>query len=266
MSRSGYYYWNMHHEQSHLRDAESIDLIKSAHARFHHKAGIRTIKMYLEIKHGITMNTKKIQRIKKTYCIITEVRRKNKYNTFNLAVHEDETAPNLLNRQFSRNRPHEVYSTDITYLSYGTGNRAYLSAVKDLSSREIVHHCVSRNIGMEIASEGLGDLLNKLPHEIRSKLIIHSDQGSHYRHKAFRSILTKYGVMQSMSRKGNCLDNAPIESFFGHMKDEIDLKACKTFNDVKDIVSDYIRYYNEDRPQWTLKKMTPVEYRCHLNS
>lgn len=234
--------------------------------RFHSKAGIRTIKMYLEFKHGIIMNTKKIQRIKKTYGITTEIGRKNRYNTFNLAVQEDETSPNLLNRQFCRNRPHEVYSTDITYLPYGASNRAYLSAVKDLSSREIVHHCVSQNIRMEIASEGLDKLLQKLPNEIRSNLIIHSDQGSHYRHRGFRNLLRGYGVMQSMSRKGNCLDNAPIESFFGHMKDEINLKSCKTFNDVKTMVNEYIRYYNEDRPQWTLKKMTPVEYRCHLNS
>ncbi len=241
-------------------------MLRTVHKRFHGKAGIRTIRMYLEFKYGIIMNTKKICRLKRTYGITTKIRRRNKYNTFNKAIHEDETSPNLLGRQFRVETPDSVYSTDITYLPYHGSRRAFLSATKDLCSREIVHYNIGSSIVMSLASSGLESKVSSLSESVRSKLIMHSDQGSHYKDKTFRDILNKYGISQSMSRKGNCLDNAPIESFFGHMKDEIDLKKCKSFDEVKAVVSEYIRYYNEERPQWTLKKMTPAEYRRHLNS
>lgn len=260
VSRSGYYYWKKYNHESFLRDKDSVDLIRKVHKRFHAKAGIRTIRMYLEFKFGIVMNTKKIARIKRQYGIATEIRRHNRYKAFNKSIQEDATAPNLLNREFRRKKPDEVYSTDITYLNYYGGKRAYLSAVKDLSSREVVHYNISRNLNMELAYEGLDKLFEELRPEI-----IHSDQGFHYRNRAYRNILEKHGIAQSMSRKGNCLDNAPIESFFGHMKDEINLKNCKSFEEVKEMIDSYIHYYNNDRPQWTLKKMTPAQYRRHLN-
>lgn len=90
---------------------------------------------------------------------------------------------------------------------------------------------------------------------------MHSDQGIHYTNSAYRKILETHQVHQSMSRKGNCLDNAPIESFFGHLKDELDLSICKTYEDVKNKVRSYISYYNKHRPQWGLKAKTPAEYR-----
>lgn len=263
VSRSGYYYWCAHHEDSVIKDCESLKLIQSACKRFHNKAGIRTIKMYLEFNHGIIMNTKKIARLKRQYGLNTVVRRKNKYNSFCKARQEDEAAPNLVNMQFKRTKPDEVYSTDITYLPYHNG-RAFMSAVKDLASREIVHYSVSSNINLDLACDGMDRLFAGLTEDIRTGLIVHSDQGSHYTSPVYRNKLKHYGITQSMSRKGNCLDNAPIESFFGHMKDEIDLKNCKSFNEVKDIIDRYIEYYNHQRPQWTLKKMTPAMYRCHL--
>lgn len=266
VSRSGYYYWRKHDGEAALRDLEALKLVRSVHKRFHGKAGIRTIRMYLEFKHGIVMNLKKISRIKRTYGIETKIRRKNKYNTFNNAVHENEVSPNLVERIFNVSEPDRVYSTDITYLSYYGGKRAFLSATKDLCSREIVHYNISRNIRTDLACDGLGDVFKRLPEAVRSKLIIHSDQGGHYRSKEFRNLLNDYGIKQSMSRRGNCLDNAPIESFFGHMKDEIEFGKCKSFDDVKEMVSKYIRFYNEERYQWTLKKMTPIEYRRHLDT
>jgi transposase InsO family protein len=265
-SRSGYYYWNKHKNEACLRDADAVILIKAAHKRFHSKAGIRTIRMYLEFKHGIVMNTKKIARIKKEYRIETKIRRKSKYHALNKAIQEDATAPNILNREFIRDKPDEVYSTDITYLPYYGGRHAFLSAVKDLASKEIVHYKISQSMNMELVHQGLNGLFEKMPMDVRGKLIMHSDQGIHYRNHTFRDTLKRYGVVQSMSRKGNCLDNAPIESFFGHMKDEIDLKSCKSFNEVETMVSKYMLYYNNERRQWTLKKMTPAQYRCHLNS
>jgi len=95
-------------------------------------------------------------------------------------------------------------------------------------------------------------------------VLIHSDQGSHYTNPDYSRMVKKLHMVQSMSRKGKCIDNAPMESFFGHFKDDIDYKDCRTFEDVRVAIAKYIEYYNNDRQQWNLKKMTPVEYRNHL--
>jgi transposase InsO family protein len=96
--------------------------------------------------------------------------------------------------------------------------------------------------------------------------MIHSDQGSQYTHPLYIETIKKLKMVQSMSRKGNCLDNAPIESFFGHLKDEVDYQSCKSFEKLHWLIGEYVKYYNYKRQQWNLKKMTPVEYRNHLLS
>ena len=114
---------------------------------------------------------------------------------------------------------------------------------------------------MQTAFIGLEETLK---HKDCSKLMIHSDQVTHYTNPLYMNKLKELGVMQSMSRKGNCLDNAPIESFFGHLKGDVDFKSCKTFEEVKILVENYVYYYNNERYQWNLYKMTPAERRCHL--
>ncbi len=205
------------------------------------------------------MNLKKIARIKKEYGIATKIRKKNPYNVAFKKGLEHRTAPNILQQNFKVAKPDGVYSTDVSYLIYKNSMRAYLSAVKDLATKEIVGFNIASNMELDLVYNGFEDLLKDKP-----DLIIHSDQGGHYTHPTFVQMLHDSKVAQSMSRKGNCLDNAPIESFFGHMKDEIELKSCKTFSEVKQMVENYINYYNNERYQWNLNKMTPVEYRHHL--
>ena len=94
--------------------------------------------------------------------------------------------------------------------------------------------------------------------------MIHSDQGFHYTNPEYISTVAELGMIQSMSRKGNCIDNAPMESFFGHLKDEVDYQDCRTFAELDLRVEEYVKYYNQERKQWELKKMTPVAYRNHL--
>ena len=94
--------------------------------------------------------------------------------------------------------------------------------------------------------------------------MIHSDQGFHYTNPMFIKRVEQLKMIQSMSRKRNCIDNAPIESFFGHLKDDVDYKLCKTYDKLYLLIENYMRYYNNERHQWNLKKMTPVEYRNHL--
>lgn len=217
--------------------------------------------MILERKHKILMNLKKISRIKNKYGLETIIRRRNKYRFIAKGGVDHQFVPNLVKRKFDPSKVDRVYSTDITYLNYGEGQRAYLSAVKDLGSKEIVHFNLAKNVQLELATDGLDTILRKLSSAKRRKLIIHSDQGTHYTTKGFRETLKKFGVTQSMSRRGNCLDNAPIESFFGHLKDEIDLKNCKRYDELISKVSHYIDYYNNNRPQWDLKRKTPAERR-----
>ena len=229
--------------------------------RHHQKAGIRTISMELQRQYGIKMNLKKIARLKKKYGLTTQIRKKNPYNIAPKRGLEHRTAPNILQQRFNTDIPDRVYSTDISYLIYKGDQRAYLSATKDLATKEIIAFNISRDLSVKTAFIGLEAVLK---HKECSNLIIHSDQGVHYTHPMYVQKLKEFGVTQSMSRKGNCLDNAPIESFFGHMKDDIDIKSCQTFEEVKKLVETYISYYNNERSQWGLNKMTPAERRRHL--
>lgn len=212
----------------------------------------------------IPINHKKIQRMKREYGLITKIRRRNPYKNF--PTSENAFVPNILNRSFVTPLPDKHYSTDMTYLFYGAGDKAYLSATKDLATNEIISYRIMKIPNVSHFTEEFKSLLEKLPTETRRNLIIHSDQGFQYTHEAFRNLLKEFGVNQSMSRKGNCHDNAPIESFFGHFKDMLDLKRCKTFEDLKDEVNDTISYYNKERPQLALNKKPPAVYRGLINN
>jgi len=157
-----------------------------------------------------------------------------------------------------------VLLTDITYLFYGNKKKAYLSTIKDGSTNEILAYHVSDQITLNLATDTLVKLKNNRKAKLDAKAFIHSDQGFHYTHPTYQKQLKKYGLDQSMSRRGNCWDNAPQESFFGHFKDEVSIKPCQTLNEVKREVKRYMTYYNLYRCQWNLKKMTPVQYRNHL--
>lgn len=216
--------------------------------------------MYLMRDYGLTFNLKKIRRIMAKLNLKVKIRKKRQQFYF-LKNMRHKTLPNRLKQNFKINHPDKVYSTDITYLHYNSGERAYLSALKDLGTREIVHYGVSRYLDMSLVISGLSDYLQTIVLNRNKKIIIHSDQGSHYTSHVYRKILRENNIKQSMSRKGNCLDNAPIESFFGHFKDESEYKNCKSFEELKNEVDKYIEYYNKERPQWGLKGKTPAEYR-----
>ena len=229
------------------------------------KHGIRQLRMAIERGEKIIFNEKKISRIKKKYGLETVIRRKNKYKAFAKKKQEHETFPNLLERNFKQEKPNTVYSTDITQLNYGS-KKAYVAAVKDLCTNEIVSSSTSHRIDINLTNSAIDKALKKLKAEDREGLMIHSDQGFHFTHVSYRTKLKNNGIIQSMSRKGNCIDNAPIESFFGHLKDLLDLKDCKNIQDIKKEVTKKINYYNHRRPQLGLKKMPPSEYRRHINS
>jgi transposase InsO family protein len=159
--------------------------------------------------------------------------------------------------------PGKVLLTDITYLFYGNGKKAYLSTIKDGSTNEILAYNLADNIKLDIATDTLKKL-KKRRIELHKEAFIHSDQGSHYTSPIYQKLVESLGLKQSMSRRGNCWDNAPQESFYGHFKDEANIKQCESFNELIAEIDDYMNYYNNHRCQWDLKKMTPVEYRNHL--
>jgi putative transposase len=235
-------------------------LIKEIFDRGKGKWGWRTIQMKLKDEYGIVMNHKKIKRIKSKYDLTTEVRRRNPYKQVLKKTKEHRYFPNILNRQFQQFKPGTTFCTDITFLPFGK-QTAYLSAVKDIASREIISWNMSLNLQMELVLSTLDKLKECLTEK---QILLHSDQGFHYTSPDFIHRAKALNLIQSMSRKGNCTDNAPMESFFGHFKDEVEYKNCQSFQELKQLTNSYINYYNNKRRQWNLHKMTPVEYKQYL--
>ncbi len=221
--------------------------------------------MRLKRDMGIVMNHKKIQRIKKKYHLFTKIRRINPYKTVMKKTQEHRTCQNVLNRQFTQEKPFRAFGTDITYLQTKY-KMIYLSTVKDFASKEIVAWGISEHINMDLVTHTILQMKDNLKHTILTNSLIHSDQGFHYTNPLYISMIKQMNMVQSMSRKGKCIDNAPTESFFGHLKDELEYKTCTTFTELKKNLTQYMHYYNHNRPQWNLNKMTPVEYRDHLLS
>ncbi len=221
--------------------------------------------MNLKSEKDIIMNHKKISRIMKKYHLFVKIRSRNPYKVIAKKTQEHRTFENKLNREFNQSIPFKVFCTDITYLFYNR-RLAYLSVVKDVCSGEIVAWWLSNNLSMDIVIKTIESLKNNndLPLESLAKVMIHSDQGFHYTNPEYIKEIKDLNMIQSMSRKGNCIDNASVESFFGHFKDDVDYKECKIFTELNLLVGEYIEYYNNERYQWDLKKMTPVAYRNHL--
>ncbi|GCD09827.1 IS3 family transposase [Clostridium tagluense] len=267
VSKSGYYNYLKSESTRNIREQKDLELKIIILKAFDHrgfKRGSRSIKMLLEQEFNLNINRKCIQRIMRKYNIKCPIRKANPYRRMMKATREHTVVPNLLNREFKQGVAGKVLLTDITYMPYGASCMAYLSTIKDASTNEILSYHLSRRITLDIATETIEKLIKSHKKLLTSEAFIHSDQGVHYTSPRFQKLLKKYKLGQSMSRRGNCWDNAPQESFFGHMKDEIDYKGCDTFTDLQNLIDNYMDYYNNYRYQWGLKKLTPVQYRNQL--
>lgn len=253
VSRSGYYKWLLSagradkDHRDYLKIKEVFDRGKGAY-------GWRSVKMRLP-----EMNHKKIQRIMRKYDLVARVRKRNPYKAIMKKRLEHRIFPNKLQREFRQAVPYKVFCTDITYIP-SHNLYAYLSVVKDIASGEVVAWNLSRGLEEMLVL----DTVQNMPRGMCENAMIHSDQGFHYTNPQYIAAVGALGLAQSMSGKGSCIDNAPIESFFGHMKDELDYRSCTSFEDLRLKIEEYMRYYNCERKQWTRQKMTPVEYRNHL--
>lgn len=266
VSRSGYYNYLKSEKNRVIKDNNDLalkEIILEAYNLRGYKKGAQQIKMVLFRDLDTNFNLKRIRRIMKKYKIVCPYRKPNPYKKIAKATKEHSTVPNTLKRNFKQEIPGKVLLTDITYLKYSNGKTAYLSVIKDGSTNEILAHHLSDSLKLKIATETIWKLKaneTKLPDDA----FIHSDQGVHYTCPKFHKLLVKNKLKQSMSRRGNCWDNAPIESFFGHLKDEINISGCESYKVLNREIDRYIHYYNNHRPQWNLKKLTPVEYRSQL--
>ena len=252
VSVSGFYSWKNRVLNNNNKEIEN--LISKIFFEYKGRIGIRRIKMELARKYNQTVNKKKIQKIKQKLGLKTQIRRKRKNYQGYLRSEKWCIAENILNRQFRQNNANTVYSTDVTYLTT-KNNRYYLSVVKDLCTKEIVAYNVSDKHDLTLILGTLEQMSKQ------NNAIMHSDRGGLYTSFQYIQKLKELNLIRSMSRSGNCLDNAPIESFFGHMKDEIEYKECKTLDEIRAKIDEYMYYYNNNRYQWGLNKMTPLEYK-----
>lgn len=267
VSKSGYYnYFNNEDNRNiqHEKDEKDFEMILKSYNFKKRKKGARQIKMVLENEFNIIMNLKKIRRLMKKFNLICPIRKANPYKKLMKATKEHSVCENLVNRNFKPGIPYSVLLTDVTYLYYGNNQKCYLSTIKDSETTEILAYYLSESLHLELSLEVIKRLKRNKTVILTDDTKIHSDQGVHYTSPKFHHLLKKYNIQQSMSRRGNCWDNAPMESYFGHMKDELNLDTCFTFRDVCNEIKDYIDYYNNYRYQWNLKRMTPVKYRNHL--
>ena len=218
------------------------------------------------LHQGIIMNVKKIRRLMSKYHLLCPIRKANPYRRMAKALATSNVAPNVVNRDFKKN-PRKVLLTDITYLFFGNG-KCYLSTILDAFTHEVLAYKVSRSFKVDFVLDTVDALISEHGSTLDNETIVHSDQGCHYTSYAFIQKLKDAEFIQSMSRKGNCWDNAPQESFFGHMKDELcdEISRCQTIGDVLARVDDWMDYYNNDRYQWDLLKLSPREYYQYLQT
>jgi putative transposase len=256
MARSSYYYHLKTKSVLRKHDAAKCQ-IKKIYYRHKGRYGYRRIT--LEMKNeGCIINHKTVSKLMGTLGLKSLIRRK-RYKSYKGEV--GKIAPNLLKREFFSTQPNQKWATDITEFKVGE-KKLYLSPIIELFNGEIISYNLSESPNFKQVTDMLNKAFKKI--DRKKRLILHSDQGWQYQMKEYQRMLKENGIKQSMSRKGNCLDNAVIENFFGIIKSELFyLKRYSEINDLKKDIEEYIKYYNNDRIKLNLKGMSPIKYRAH---
>lgn len=234
-----------------------LGVVKTMFNEFQGIYGYRRLTMNINRRHGTQYNHKRIRRLLIKLGLRSYIRRSNGYCT---KTSYQNIEANHLNGAFTATAPNEKWLTDVTYLKYGIGQKAYLSAIKDVYDGSIVAYKLRKRNDNPLVMDTLKDAIEMYPD---ATPMIHSDRGSQYTSKAFRQITTEAGMTRSMSRLATCTDNAPMESFFGHFKCECyDLKMYTTFETLEADIEKYIKFYNHDRFQAKLNSLSPMEFRA----
>ena len=269
VSRSGYYNWIRSEKARVLREAkdqEAFEKILEAYQFRGYAKGVRGIHMRL-LHMGVLMNVKKIRRLMRKYRLVCPIRKPNPYRRLHKSIQMGNTAENLVNREFESHGPRAVLLTDITYIPLN-GAFCYLSTILDACTKQVLAYVLSESLEVDFVLETVNLLVKNHGISLSKETIIHSDQGTHYTSLKFIQLVKNNDLRQSMSRRGNCWDNAPQESFFGHMKDELasEISGWASFEDVKASIDRWMDYYNNDRYQWDLAKLSPNEYYNYITT
>jgi putative transposase len=256
MARSSFYY---HQKQSKSSDKYKHikELIKSIYQKHKGRYGYRRITDELQ-NRAIIINHKTVFRLMKLLGLKSIIRVK-KYKSYK--GENGKIAPNILQRNFKATAPNQKWATDITEFNV-SGNKLYLSPIIDLYNQEIISYELTERPAFKQVVMMLRKAFKKISNN--TYLLLHSDQGWQYQMKQYQYLLKKKGITQSMSRKGNCLDNAIIENFFGTLKSEMFYtQKFKSIEQLKKEIDKYIIYYNNERIKSNLNKMSPIKYRTH---
>jgi len=254
LPHSSYYYYVYQ-----FKKADKYETLKTEITEIYHenkgRYGYRRITLELR-NRGFTINHKTVQRLMKALGLVCRVRMR-KYKSYRGEV--GRIAPNLINRDFSADRPNEKWATDITEFSL-FGEKLYLSPILDMYNGEIISYNLSKSPNFAQTVDMLNKAFDRIPDN--SNLILHSDQGWQYQMKKYQRMLADKGIRQSMSRKGNCLDNAVMENFFGLLKSELlYLMEFASLEHFVEELEDYLEYYNHKRIKAKLKGLSPVGFR-----
>ena len=255
VSRSGYY-GHLKRMDVPAKDLPLAEKIRACQAECRNTYGYRRVQIWLE-REGLHYDPKTVLRVMNKYNLLSVVRRR-RYVKYGEALHR---YPNLLNRNFTAERPNQKWVTDISYIRTGQGF-LYLSVIRDLYDNSIVAYKAGSEQSSNLVLNTIKAARRK--EKVTAELQLHSDQGFQYTSQAYFKLTQRYGITPSMSRRGNPYDNALAENFFSILKTECIYRAkIATFAEAKDLIDDYIYFYNNQRIQ-TKTKLTPLEKRCQF--
>ena len=257
LSKSTYYY---EIGKTNKVQERNVDISSEITTIFHEnkgRYGVRRVHQEL-LNRGFPVNHKRVQRIMNQLGLAGK-RPKEKYHSYKGEV--GKVADNIINRDFSAEKPLEKWTTDVSQFKLSWG-KCYLSPILDMNTNEIISYNLSLSPNMEQIKDMLSKAFERFP-SVKG-LIMHSDQGWQYQHEMYRKELQKHGIVQSMSRKGNCYDNCIMETFFGRLKNEMFYgfeRAYTSFETFASAIDEYIAYYNNRRIQAKTKWMPPSKFR-----
>lgn len=251
-----------------LQDEKDIERIREVIEYRGYPKGTRMVTMMMPKLQKAVMNRKKVQRLMRKAGLLCTVRAPKKSRQAARELLQRNQKENVLKRRFRLGKPYEQVMTDVTYIKDCLGNTSYYSPIKDGVSGLILSSAVSDMQNLNLTDEMLSGIMKDQDQNTVCSpgMVFHSDQGALYLTDAYQKKLKKMGFVQSMSRRGNCWDNASMESFFGHMKDEVDFSDAHDTFEIRMKISDYIDYYNYVRPQWNRGRKTPMDFAVYLNN
>ena len=256
VARSTFFYHQARLQAPDPRDglkAMVTEIFEKNHGRYGHR------RIHTElVKQGWMVAKKTVLKLMRALGLVCRVRRKKRYNSYQGG--QGTVAPNLLDREFEADAPDQKWVTDVTEFSVGD-RKLYLSPIMDLFDRQIISYTIGSSPNLELTNASLREALTRL--QDGQKPLVHSDQGFQYQHVSWRTLLEGAGAVQSMSRKGNCYDNAVMENFFGHLKEELFHRVrFLSAEALAAALHEYIRWYNTERISTKLEGLSPVQYRA----